>query len=115
MVTSCPVVGSVATTVVSLVEPAVASDGAETAGAAAEGVDVSEPIAFATSKGVLKPTVEVPPIIASCSPPFSPVKRFVSPVTAYWLPIAVEAPWNPSVPVLFAVSFPRLLAISAAI
>ena len=105
MVTSWQVVGSVATTVAAPAVPAGAG--------AAE--DVSDPRAFATSKGVLKPTVEVPPIIASCKPPFNPVKRFVSPVTAYWLPIAVVAPWNPSVPVLFAVSFPRLLEISAAI
>ena len=115
MVTSCPVVGSVATTVVSLAEPAVAADGAETAGAAADGVDALEPIAFATSNGVTKPTLEVVPIMDSFRPPFNPVSKDVSPVTAYSPPIPVAAPWAPSVPALFPDSLPTLLAISAVI
>lgn len=105
MVTSCPVVGSVATTVAAPAVPAGAG--------AAE--DASDPRAFATSNGVTKPTVDVVPIMDSFRPPFNPVSKDVSPVTAYSPPIPVAAPWPPSVPALFADSLPTLLAISAVI
>lgn len=81
-VTSCPVVGSVATTVESPADPAGAAGAFDTAGAAEE-APTSEPSAFATSKGVESPTVAPVPIIDSWRPPFKPVSKDVSPVTAY--------------------------------
>jgi hypothetical protein len=83
MVTSWPVVGSVATTVAAPAVPTVAADGSETAGAAADGVEASEPIAFATSNGVTKPTLEVVPTMDSFNAPAKPVSKSALPVTAY--------------------------------
>lgn len=84
-VTTCPVVGSVATTVESPADAA-RDAGAFVAivpGGAAEESLVSEPNAFATSNGVTKPTLEVVPTIDSFNAPAKPVSKSAFPVVAY--------------------------------